>query len=458
MRFNELLSESRGLYARSPADPPFTALAGNQFGAQVGDQYRFVGITNYPQVGQFGDSENTRIQAMVAEKQLGKIHWVNVQGRNLAFGIAEFQSVVQPQRRVYFGKYFASIATSMFKRWGNDEVPGLQPELTGSRKARSGLKPQDILGAQAVFANGVDLMQHVQSAANLDPAIKAGLAMIGQRKWPVFQGQAANLAAIRDNLGEVIQALACSYGLVGGDADQARQKLLNRQSWNKLSIDFPQGRNASLVDFYLKSGGFSLGVSSKGGAGAKASAVNLMGGIQASRKAALGGGQDLTQVYPFAARVIETIDKYSQVDGPLMLGIETGSVTQVQAEVIKDMIRTRATKIPRGHTSWIKHKISQLNIKQKPGWNYGYWCLAVVARNVAWTINRDPNFSKGCLAFLNLSSVIQMYTDAEVVGNDVHITGIRSVYPPNFTGRLVLDAGKSYYSTDVKQKFTFGFE
>ena len=44
MRFNEFISEGRGIFARTPQDPPFSAVAGNTFGAKQGDPYQFIEV------------------------------------------------------------------------------------------------------------------------------------------------------------------------------------------------------------------------------------------------------------------------------------------------------------------------------------------------------------------------------------------------------------------------------
>ena len=452
MRAKDFIVEGRGLYARTPNDPPFTATAGNTFNATQGMPYQFIGITNYPEREGYETTEQVQdVISQIENKLNQQIIWVNKQNKShLAFGIAEFVNV-ENGSRIYYGKFFNQIAPNMFHKWDNNEVPGLQSELKASKKARAGLKPQDILGENQTFTSGTQLMQFVQQSAKLDETIKTGIAMISKKQLPRFQGQAENLEAIRDNLGELLQSLAVTHDIVGGEADEARKVVLNNTPWNNLAIYFPAGKTYGLVDFYLRAGNFSLGVSSKGAKGAPASVRNLYEGIDNAKKA----GQDLEAEYPDAAKVIAAINTRNMIDGPLLLAVEYNMITTGQAEQVKTMIKTHQRENP---PDWIKPWTDKFKADPNKNWNYGYWVLSAIAAEVAEKVNTDPKFSEGCLAFLNYASMMQMYTQARVDKGDVQITDFTAIYPPNFQGTIVLKAGKSYYASGINQKYVFDFK
>lgn len=447
-----IIIEGRGLYARTPNDPPFTAVADNTFNAVQGAPYQFVGITNYPEREGYKTTEQVQqIIAQIEDKLNQQITWVNRQNKShLAFGVAEFVNV-ENGSRIYYGKFFNQIAPNMFHKWDNNEVPGLQSELKASKKARAGFKPQDILGDNQTFTSGAQLMQFVLQSPKLDETIKTGIAMIGNKQLPRFQGQAENLEAIRDNLGEVLQSLAVTSGIVGGDAEEARKVVLNGAPWNQLGVYFPAGKTYGLVDFYLRAGNFSLGVSSKGGKGAPASVRNLYEGINNAKKA----GQDLEAEYPNAAEVIAVINTKNMIDGPLALAVNYGLITNDQAEQVKTMIKVHQRENP---PEWIKPWTNKFKADPNKNWNYGYWVLSAVAAEVAERVNSNPKFSEGCLAFLNYASMMQMYTQARADKGDVQITDFTAIYPPNFQGTIVLKAGKSYYASGINQKYVFDFK
>ncbi len=447
---SNIIIESRGIYARTPNDPPFSALAGNMFGARSGDLYYFQSVTSYPELGGFATAEKTQAAVDALEKKLNqKIIFFNRIGKGYrGFGVAEFLSA--NNNPIYFGKFFRSIEPSMMRKWGNSEIPGLQAELTGSKKARLGFKSQDILGTQNTFESGSQLLSFINASSTLPDNIKDGISMIGKNQLPVFVGEGENLAAIRDNLGELIQSLALTQGMVGGAADKAREQLLKNTPWQSLNIHFPSGKTFGLVDFYLRKGNLSLGVSSKGNKGAPASVRNLLDGI-ANAKAA---GQDLEAEYPYATNIIKSISTLTQINGPLNLAVDFKLIDSSQANTIQQMIKQHVTKNP---PEWTKKWLSKYKAGKAPGWNYGYWVLAALTAEIARIANADKAFSKGCLAILNYSSVIQMYTMAKKTGSDVAITKFGIIYPAIFKGTVVLNAKKSYYASGITQKFTFDF-
>jgi len=252
----------------------------------------------------------------------------------------------------------------------------------------------------------------------------------------------------------VIQSIAISHGMVSGPADQARKKLLNNLPWERLKINFPAGKTAGLTDFELLAGNFKLGVSSKGAKGAPASISNLIEGITNAKNQE--NPQYLDKEFPMAASVINTIadPDASMISGPLELGVLFNLISHTQGKSVMEMIKNHErTNLP----SWANKWVNMFSPKESKEWNYGYWVLAAIAAKVAEIVNSEPEFSKGCMAFLNHSSMMQLYTDAKKVGDDVHITGFRPLYPPNFDGTVVLDAGKGYYASGVNQKFVFDF-
>ena len=458
MRANEFLTEGRGLYARTLKDPPFSATDNNMFGAKQGDPYKFMGITNYPESGAYDDHETfmndmLNINQQVKSQSGQDIIWViKPTQAHQAFALAQF---VGPNSRViYFGKPFKKILPSMMGKWDNNETPGLQAELTGSKKARVGYKPQDLFGSRSDFSNGSDLLDFIQDSNSIEQHIKDGLLMMSRKQLPIFVGEGANLTAIRDNLGEVIQSIAITHGMISGSADAARKKLLNNTPWEKLQINFPAGKTAGLTDFELMAGNFKLGVSSKGAKGAPASVANLIEGITNAKNQK--NPQYLDKQFPMAASVINTIadPDASMISGPLELAVLFNMISHRQGLDVIEMIKTHQRDNP---PVWTAKWTNTFSPDAAKDWNYGFWVLAAIAAKVADTVNSDPDFSKGCMAFLNHSSMMQLYTDAKKIGNDVHITGFRPLYPPNFDGTIVLDAGKGYYASGVNQKFVFDF-
>ena len=84
--------------------------------------------------------------------------------------------------------------------------------------------------------------------------------------------------------------------------------------------------------------------------------------------------------------------------------------------------------------------------------------LANLAKAVAEKINSTKGFGEGALNFLNQSQIIQAYTQTKKSEQDVVVTEIKTIYPPNFQGTLILNGGKNYYSTNAVGKIAFDFK
>jgi hypothetical protein len=102
--------------------------------------------------------------------------------------------------------------------------------------------------------------------------------------------------------------------------------------------------------------------------------------------------------------------------------------------------------------------MTEIAPENKPAYNLGYHILAGLARRVVNVINQDPEFGRACLTFINMSPIIQLHLKSKTTGDDVAVTGFTSKYPPNFKGSILLDAGKSYYSTGINGRCAFGYK
>ena len=89
------------------------------------------------------------------------------------------------------------------------------------------------------------------------------------------------------------------------------------------------------------------------------------------------------------------------------------------------------------------------------GFNTGYALLSAASKTCAKLVNADDNFSKGAIALLNQSDIIQLYTKMGKRGDDAVLGEFKAVYPPTFSGRVLLEGGKNYYSSRVGGKMAF---
>jgi len=216
--------------------------------------------------------------------------------------------------------------------------------------------------------------------------------------------------------------------------------------------------NAALCDsFMIAPNGQEIGISSKGGSGAKASAKNL---YDAYVKARDEGNEDLIQTAEYTVKICTIVAEESAKNGPIKLGeyLEIpGFDQELQEEINKYMTEGKSDLegISAKATAALEPYNVQLTTK---GFNAGYALLSAVAKTCAAKINQNPEFTKGALALLNQSSIIQVYTKMGKKGDDAVLGSFTAVYPPNFEGILKVDGGKNYYSSRVGGKMAFFFD
>ena len=199
----------------------------------------------------------------------------------------------------------------------------------------------------------------------------------------------------------------------------------------------------------MSSNGSIIGISNKGDKGAYASVNNIYDAMIAPKNKVLRDNNKR------AVNIVEIIQKESAKEGPIKLGIKLGLIDQYLGDEIKLHIEKKEND-PSSLSENAKRLFVEFGSKSNsPGYNVGLVLLANCAKKVAHKLNEDDEFQKSCMAFMNQASILQVYTDAKASGNDVVISSFRSIYPPKFTGKLRIDAGKNYTSTIVKGKFSF---
>jgi len=259
---NWYIAEASGIYNRQP---------GQQF-IKNEELITFVDITSYPELDKFETPEELETAVEDIQSKLeSDIQWVNKASGNRAFAIARFTD--EDGKEVYFGRFFRLMERSMTGKWDNTDMLGWRLNTGAGKKMQSGLDPQTLIKTENVFTSSQAVIQQVIQNGLIDKSMQDGLnaVVLGQDFPILFIDQQPNEAAIRDYFGEILQPLALKAGLIKGEADKALP-LIAPHSWNDCSIKWPMSKTHNLVDSYMISpDGVEIGISSKGGAGAKAS-------------------------------------------------------------------------------------------------------------------------------------------------------------------------------------------
>lgn len=446
MKAIEFLLESRGLFGRSQGDI---------FVDDNGNEIKFDHIDMMP-----SDRPNDAYkdeQTMLADidKLSAGIDPVDVNQRNpraRAFAVATLKHADGSEEK--WIKWFMKVPNNLLGSWANKEVPAEGPrwalKTKTAQKARSGLTPQDLIKTdKESFDTVPGIVDRI--APNLPDPIREGVGMIANGKMPaVFVGQKENMEAIRDHLGEIIQPIGLMSGVIKGDAEKAAQQVLGAP-YNKCKVVWPQSKNTGLIDsYFIGPSGKTLGVSSKGDKGANASVQNI-------EKAIAEAPVQLRKKHTKALGIINAISQATAKQGPAVLGLKLGIISEEEMTELMTYVNT-PSKRARNLSPNLKTYMRKIAADPtKTGYSVGYHILAGLAKEVCDVVNMNASFSKACLDFLNQSSIIQVYTEAKTIGEDVQITGFRSVYPPNFSGSVILTSAKTYYSSGIKGKFTFDY-
>jgi hypothetical protein len=368
----------------------------------------------------------------------------------------------QDGNHVFWGKYLQQVGTDLMGSWANKQVPpGWSLATKGAQKMLAGYDPQNLIKTEQVFQGVDSIINTVYKNApdQVKEVFKEALQNLSQgQSQVVFPEMYEQQAAIRDYFGEIMQPVALMGGVIGGQADQAREVLADGAAWRDCKVVWPMSMNAALCDsFMIAPNGTEIGISSKGGSGAAASAKNL---YDAVLKAEKEGNTDLLETVKYTADIVRIIATTDQRNGP----IEVGKMLKVPG--IDDKLNAEITKyIDEGKTDLegmsqqATDLISNFAVKlETKGFNAGYALLSAASKTVAKVVNANPAFSKGAIGLLNQSSIIQVYTNIGKSGNDAVLKDFRAVYPPNFQGKVMLEGGKNYYSSRIGGKMAFNIK
>ena len=464
MRFSDFkiveqkfIQESKGFFGRE---------TGDKFTHQDGREYSIVQVVAFPdaqtQKFETPEARDEAIEQFKAEHNGAEIEFVNQPRNNmLAFGIAQLDDA--DGNHVFWGKYMQQVGFDLMGSWANKQTPpGWALQTKGAQKNAAGYDPQHLIRTENEFQGTDSIINTVVQNADdqVKEVFKEALSNLAQGRggdvrFPQMYDQQA---AIRDYFGEIMQPVAMMGGVIGGQAEAAREVLAEGARWSDCKVYWPMAMNAALCDsFLIAPNGQEIGISSKGGSGAKASAKNL---YDAAQKAEKEGNTELLEQHAYAVDIVTRFHELSAKEGPCSVGeyLNIPGIDQkLQAEINEYMQNGKSDL--EGISQTAQDVLAPYNVVESTkGFNAGYAILSGVAKTVAKEINKNPEFTKGALALLNQSSVIQVYTKMGKRGDDAVLGAFTAVYPPNFEGKILLDGGKNYYSSRVGGKMAFGFD
>lgn len=455
MRYKEFISESKGIFNRTPGQTFVNPEDGHKL--TVLDYPKA-----YPEEGDKFDTPQQRDNVIQdLNRQLsGQIEFTNTPKNNLlAFGIVQLQDE-ETKDKFIFGRYFASKRKEGLPfNWSNDSMHGYKFSSKSSTKERIPLKPTDLIKNPENPKTLKEVLDSLKSSFRDQPDMYSGFLQAAKGTFPiVFENQGNRETAIRDYAAEVLQPICLMSGIIKGKAEEARQELADGAEWSECKVYFPAGTSNMLVDsVMIAPNGQEIGISSKGKTGAKASAKNLYDAVERAKR----NNPDLVAQYEDAVKIVEIIGTNNQEEGPLKLGVAVNAFSKQSARFIA---KIKGNTDKEAILSQIRQNNELYDIYQSlkaktdhPNYSLYYHMVSGAAKLAAKKANSLQSVKDGLIQFMNQSSSVQIYTTTKTDNDNVLVTDFRPLYPPMFEGSIILSSGKSYSSTELKGRMVFDY-
>lgn len=438
-----LLFESVGLANRKP---------GQIFRNAAGDEIIFQNLEFYPDSGGADNAEELDQFIRDQETILGSnIIMTNLPNpKMLGVGIAAFtKSDGSP---VYFGRYFQQINRNRSdNNWPNNAIPGgYLYQGAAAKKATSGLMPQDVLKKfDSLYPEDI-LNDVIEKFGDGHPLTEVTRKIVNGHPLPIsFPAGEIEFTGFRDYFCEMLQPIALIRGQYTGNAGDAAAKFLKSDTFEDCLIDFSTGKSTGLYDSLLTNiDGKQIKVSSKGGAGAKASVKNLIDTVNEIEKS---GDKKFGKRYKETIDLVKEIQAAGQNNSPLILAKKFKLLDDKEIKIVQDLRNNPDIRLT--------PKLQEI-YNSKPGRDPArdvpyYRMLAAIAHRVAKLVNENTSFSDDARDILNNGALVQVYTTAVKRGDQIVLEDFNTVYPSTEIKGVFLDASKPYYNTGIHGNFTF---
>lgn len=443
----EILTESTGLANRKPGDI---------FKNSDGQEIVFTSVQFYPEGG--GKFTKEELSNAIAEITDGiNVQWMNSpSGRTGGFGIASFSS---DSGDVYFGRYLEQVKPTVTDNYIPNKLGDYSLASKSASKAQAGLSPQDLL-SRKYDLTAEDIVSELSVSLGKDhPLYSLAQRIAAGEKFPLYFTAPEDLSftAFRDYFCEILQPIALQKGNYSGNAGEAAEIFMDG-SFADTTISFDDSKNAGLSDSTLtNTSGKVIKISTKGGAGAKASVSNLIDSIEEIK--ATPAGKKLLKKYKDVIDLINDIKKYGQHAAPRKLAVKYGIINERESKIIERLRDMAPINLENIDTMDLTPRLKKLALSRTTNTpdnvSLYYHLTAAIAPKVADKINNDTDFSKAASDILNNGALVQVYTKASESGNKWVLKEFNTVYPGKSISGVKITAHKTYYSTGIKGNFTF---
>ena len=472
MRFFELILEASGLRAARPGET-YVDSDGNEFKFQSWNWQFPVDADKYPDQQSL---EQGVLDAAGGDKN--KIVWINSPKGSKSFAFAVFAA--NDGKELTVGKFYQSKNPNNTIKDGEvTAVLGLSAgekdkKKSSTIKTETALKPGQLKIADGRARNVPSIVKAVSTHPQ-GPMLTQSLNQASAGEPIQFLGGGAIVSALQDDFCETLAPVAMIAGhqQITGQLTQAIADVFKGGDLSGASISFPVDQNNPLVDSYIIKNGISLGVSSKGKQGAKATITNIW---KAKEEASQNTtGQKYIKMYPEAVNILDICKVESGLDQPIILAEKYKLINADEANALREVIQQprdpkyQLTGDPTSPNAVVRNPLPNDLSKVPPallrlfklgGYKSGsyvsFLCLAQTAHLVARHINLDTkiDFGEAIRSFLNSSAMVQAKSIVSAKGQDASLKSINIVYPPNFKEKAKIESN-GYSGTGSKGKFSF---
>lgn len=472
MRAREFLIEGQGLRA---------AKSGETYVTDDGTEYKFQSWNwQFPPDAEVyatpAELEQDILDVVAGDQN--KIAWINSPKGNKSFGYAIFATDDGEEK--WIGKFYraknpnSTITDTEVKQVLGLSAGGKDKKSSSAVKSEAALKPGQ-LGLADNRARGTSAVVKVVNGHAQGPMLVNSLKQAASGESVIFSGGASMISALQDDFCETLAPVAMIAGhpQVVGQLQQAIADVFKGGDLSGASISFPVEQNSPLIDSYIIKDGISLGVSSKGKQGAKATITNIW---KAKEEAAQNAtGQTYIKKFSEAVYILDTCKVEVGLLQPITLAQRYKLINEEEVAALMEAIkkprdpRYKLVGNPQNPNAVI-NQVLPVDAKKVPpalkrlfsmggyksGSYVGFLCLARVAHLVANHINTDSkiDFGEAIRSFLNSSAMVQAKSVVGAKGADAMLKNVNIIYPPNFQEKAKIESN-GYSGTGAKGKFSF---
>lgn len=380
--------------------------------------------------------------------------------KDRAFGIAIFDR--PNKQKLIFIKPFVEVKPDpTANSWDNQRgIPGYRYNSKVAAKSLAGVMPQDILKSKISDLTPSEIIQQIATKFGANHTLTKAAQDVAKGVMPITvpADPEIGFTAFRDYFCELLHPIALVVGNYKGDVSKAAESFLGASDFSSTLINFGTDKTEGLSDSILVGpDGRKVKVSSKGGpgGGAPASSKNLLDSARDAEQA----NKKLVRKHADVLDIIKTVDTSSAVEGPLKLGIQFGIIGEEDAKKIMGLKSQYPINLRDIKKLGMSKKLTQLVLNRKTedpdSVNIFFHSIAAVAHAVAKHVNENTKFSDAASQILNNGALIQVYTKGKDNGDTWTINSFSPKWPGDDITDVKFSAGKTYYSTYIKGKFTF---